>query len=452
MHILIVDDDETQRSLLAGYLKKRDYTVTTAVSGLEAIEKNQVKGFDLAILDLKMPEIDGIETMAKMKEIDPETYFIILTGYGTVETAVEAMKIGAYDYLSKPINLDELELIVERIREEQHVHWELEVLREEVDENLETESFVAQDKKMKELLSLISRVAKSDSTVLVYGESGTGKEVVARLIHKASRRKNCRFIPISCAALPETLLESELFGYERGAFSGAEKRKIGKFELAHKGTLFLDEIGDLSLSIQVKLLRVLQEFTFERLGSNTPIKADVRLISATNQDLKKKISSGTFREDLFYRLNVISVNLPPLRERKKDIKPLVDFFIDKFNGRCNRRINMISKDALDKLIRYDWPGNVRELENVIERAVVLCRGPVIEAKDLPLSAEPDESAGGAESMQQMEKIHIKKVLEKTDWNLSETARRLDIHRNTLRLKMREYHLQKDAGNAGSSAT
>lgn len=442
MHILIVDDDETQRSLLAGYLKKRDYTVTTAVSGLEAIEKNQVKGFDLAILDLKMPEIDGIETMAKMKEIDPETYFIILTGYGTVETAVEAMKIGAYDYLSKPINLDELELIVERIREEQHVHWELEVLREEVDENLETESFVAQDKKMKELLSLISRVAKSDSTVLVYGESGTGKEVVARLIHKASRRKNCRFIPISCAALPETLLESELFGYERGAFSGAEKRKIGKFELAHKGTLFLDEIGDLSLSIQVKLLRVLQEFTFERLGSNTPIKADVRLISATNQDLKKKISSGTFREDLFYRLNVISVNLPPLRERKKDIKPLVDFFIDKFNGRCNRRINMISKDALDKLIRYDWPGNVRELENVIERAVVLCRGPVIEAKDLPLSAEPDESAGGAESMQQMEKIHIKKVLEKTDWNLSETARRLDIHRNTLRLKMREYGITK----------
>ncbi len=452
MHILIVDDDETQRSLLAGYLEKRDYTVTTAVSGLEAIEKNQVKGFDLAILDLKMPEIDGIETMAKMKEIDPETYFIILTGYGTVETAVEAMKTGAYDYLSKPINLDELELIVERIREEQHVHWELEVLREEVDENLETESFVAQDKKMKELLSLISRVAKSNSTVLIYGESGTGKEVVARLIHKASRRKNCRFIPISCAALPETLLESELFGYERGAFSGAEKRKIGKFELAHKGTLFLDEIGDLSLSIQVKLLRVLQEFTFERLGSNTPIKADVRLISATNQDLKKKISSGTFREDLFYRLNVISVDLPSLRERKKDIKPLVDFFIDKFNGRCNRRINTISKDALDKLIRYDWPGNVRELENVMERAVVLCRGPVIQAKDLPLSAEPDESAGGAESMQQMEKIHIKKVLEKTDWNLSETAKRLAIHRNTLRLKIKEYHLQKDAGNAGSSAT
>lgn len=442
MHILIVDDDEAQRSLLAGYLKKRDYTVTTAVSGHEAIKKNQEKGFDLAILDLKMPEIDGIETMIKMKEIDPEMHFIILTGYGTVETAVKAMKIGAYDYLSKPINLDELELIIERIHEEQHVHRELELLREEVAENLETESFVAQDKKMKEVLSLISRIAKSDSTVLINGESGTGKEVVARLIHKASRRKNCRFIPISCAALPETLLESELFGYERGAFSGAEKRKIGKFELAHKGTLFLDEIGDLSLSIQVKLLRVLQEFTFERLGSNTPIKSDFRLISATNQDLKKKISNGTFREDLYYRLNVISINLPPLREIKKNIKPLVEFFIDKFACRCNRRISTISKGALDKLFRYDWPGNVRELENVIERAVVLCRGSVIEAKDLPLSVEPDESARGVESMQQIEKLHIRKVLEKTDWNLSETAKRLGIHRNTLRLKMKEYGIAK----------
>jgi len=266
MHILIVDDEEAQRSLLAGFLKKKDYTVTTAASGKEAIEKNETTGFDLAILDLKMPEIDGIETMVKMKEIDPETYFIILTGYGTVESAVEAMKLGAHDYISKPINLDELEMMIERIYEEQTVHRELEMLREEIDEEYKTESFIAESKKMKEVLSLVSRVAKSDSTVLINGESGTGKEVVARLIHKTSHRKSCRFIPISCAALPETLLESELFGYERGAFSGADKRKIGKFELAHKGTLFLDEIGDLPLSTQVKLLRVLQEFTFERLG------------------------------------------------------------------------------------------------------------------------------------------------------------------------------------------
>jgi DNA-binding NtrC family response regulator len=424
MHILIVDDDEAQRSLLAGYLKKKDYTVSTAASGREAIAENQDKGFDLVILDLKMPEIDGIETMTKMKEIDPETYFIILTGYGTVESAVEAMKIGAYDYLGKPINLDELELIIERIREEQHVHRELEVLREDVAENIETDAFVAQDKKMKEVLSLISRVAKSDSTVLIHGESGTGKEVIARLIHKASRRKNCRFIAISCAALPETLLESELFGYERGAFSGADKRKIGKFELAHKGTLFLDEIGDLPLSTQVKLLRVLQEFTFERLGGNAPIKADVRLISATNQDLKKKISEGSFREDLYYRLNVISVDLPSLRERKQDIKPLVEFFINKFAQRCGRRINTVSKGAIDKLLRYDWPGNVRELENVIERAVVLCRGSVIDEKDLPLSVETDGAYIGIESLKETEKLQIKKVLEKTNWNLSEAAKRL----------------------------
>ncbi len=438
MHILIVDDDEAQRGLLAGYLKKKDHAVTTAASGHEAIAENKDKGFDLVILDLKMPEIDGIETMTKMKEIDPGTYFIILTGYGTVESAVEAMKIGAYDYLGKPINLDELELIIERIHEEQHVHRELEVLREDVAENFETDSIVAQDDKMKEVLSLISRVAKSDSTVLIHGESGTGKEVIARLMHKASRRKNGRFIAISCAALPETLLESELFGYERGAFSGADKRKIGKFELAHRGTLFLDEIGDLPLSTQVKLLRVLQEFTFERLGGNVPIKADVRLISATNQDLKKKISDGSFREDLYFRLNVISIDLPPLRERKYDIKPLVEFFMNKFAHRCGRRVNTISKNAIDKLLRYNWPGNVRELENVIERAVVLCRGSVIDAKDLPLSVEIDETSGGVESLDEIEKMQIKRILEKTGWNLSEAAKRLGIHRNTLRLKMKEY--------------
>ena len=360
MHILVVDDEEAQRTLLAGFLEKKDYTVTTAASGKEAIDKNRITGFDLVILDLKMPEIDGIETMAKMKEIDPETDFIILTGYGTVESAVEAMKLGAYDYLNKPINLDELELMIERIHGEQTVHRELEILREEIEAEFEAGSFVAESKGMKEVLGFISRVAKSDSTVLIHGESGTGKEMVARLIHKASNRQNNRFIPISCAALPETLLESELFGYERGAFSGAEKRKIGKFELAHRGTLFLDEIGDLPLSTQVKLLRVLQEFTFERLGSNTTIKVDVRLITATNQDLEKKISDGTFREDLYYRLNVIAIVIPPLKTRKEDIKPLVEHFINKFSCRCNKKIKGISKQGLNKLLRYDWPGNIRE--------------------------------------------------------------------------------------------
>ncbi len=442
MHILIVDDEESQRTLLAGFLEKKGYTVTTAASGKEAVEKNRTTGFDLAILDLKMPEINGIETMTTMKEVDPETYFVILTGYGTIESAVEAMKSGAYDYLNKPINLDELELLIERIREEQTTHRELEVLREEIEEKFEAESFVAKSKKMKEVLSLVSRVAKSDSTVLIHGESGTGKELVARLIHHASNRENNRFIPISCAALPETLLESELFGYERGAFSGAVRRKIGKFELAHRGTLFLDEVGDLPLSTQVKLLRVLQEFTFERLGSNTPIKVDVRLISATNQELTENISRGTFREDLYYRLNVISIELPPLRERKEDINPLIGHFLKKYCG-VGSQLKGISKDALDKLLRYNWPGNVRELENVIERAVVLCRGGLIESRDVPLKTEFDKKMYDVESLHEVEKEHIKLILMRFGWNLSEAAKKLGIHRNTLRLKMKEYGIEKE---------
>lgn len=443
MHILVVDDDERQRDLLAGFLKKKDHTVTTLASGKEAIEKNRTTGFDLAILDLKMPEIDGVEAMTRMREIDPETYFIILTGYSTVESAVKAMKLGAYDYINKPINLDELELLIERIYEEQTLHQELAVLRDEIREDFKFESFVAESKKMKEVLGFISRVAKSNSTALILGPSGTGKELVARLIHEASARKNNRFIAISCAALPETLLESELFGYERGAFTGAEKRKIGKFELAHRGTLFLDEIGDLPLGVQVKLLRVLQEFTFERLGSNIPINVDVRLISATNQDLKKKIAERTFREDLYYRLNVITIEIPTLKERKDDVKPLTEFFIKKFSLKHNKQVAGISKAALNHLLRYDWPGNVRELENVIERAVVLCRGDVIETKDIPLQIEKNTLHYDSESLSVVEKEHIKMILEKTEWNLTAAAKKLGIHRNTLRLKIKEYGIEKE---------
>ncbi|KPJ71495.1 hypothetical protein AMJ52_08490 [candidate division TA06 bacterium DG_78] len=442
MHILVVDDEEKQRDLLAGFLRKKGYAVTTLASGKEAIEKNRTTGFDLAILDLKMPEVDGIETITRMREIDPETYFIILTGYGTVESAVEAMRCGAYDYINKPINLDELELLIERIYKEQTLHQELAALRDEIKEDVKFESFVADSKKMKDVLALISRVAKSNSTALLLGQSGTGKELVARLIHEASPRKNNRFIAISCAALPETLLESELFGYERGAFSGAEKRKIGKFELAHRGTLFLDEIGDLPLSIQVKLLRVLQEFTFERLGSNTPINVDVRLISATNQDLKKKIADGTFREDLYYRLNVITIEIPPLKDRREDIKPLTAHSIKKFSRKHNKQVKGITKDALSHLMRYDWPGNVRELENVIERAVVLCRSELIDVTDIPLRTGADTPHYESEILKDVEREHIKTVLQKVNWNLSEAAKRLGIHRNTLRLKIKEYGIEK----------
>jgi two-component system response regulator AtoC len=435
MHVLVVDDEQSQRELLAGFLKTKQYTVTIAASGAEAIQLNRTTGFDLVVMDLKMPELDGIETMARMKEIDPETSFIILTGYGTVESAVRAIKLGAYDYLNKPVNLDELELLVERIRDEQLTHQELVALQEEIHERFKSDFFIAESPAMKQLLGLIPRIAKSDSAVLILGESGTGKELIARLVHEASTRKNTRFVPISCAALPETLIESELFGYERGAFTGAEKRKIGKFELANQGTLFLDEIGDLPMMVQIKLLRVLQEFTFERLGSNAPVKVDVRLISATNQDLKKKIQAGAFREDLFYRLNVITIEIPPLRERREDIKPLTDFFIKRFTERSHKQLKGISKDAFSKLLRYEWPGNIRELENVIERAMVLCRGDLIESGDLPLKIETEKSY--------TEKQHIRSLLLKTSWNLSLTAEKLGIHRNTLRLKIKEYGLEKD---------
>jgi two-component system NtrC family response regulator len=442
MHILICDDEESQRGLLAGYLKNKGYNVTAAASGKEAVALNTNTGFDLAIMDLKMPEMDGIETMEKMKEIDPQTYFIILTGFGTVESAVKAMKLGAYDYLNKPVNLDELELLIKRIYEEQVTYEEIETLKKEVKDSMKFESFVAESDRMKEVIGLIPRIARSDSSVLVLGESGTGKELVARLVHEASPRKNNRFVAISCAALPETLIESELFGYERGAFSGAEKRKIGKFEMANTGTLFLDEIGDLPVTIQVKLLRVLQEFTFERLGSNLPIKADVRLICATNQDLMKKISEGNFREDLYYRLNVITMELPPLRDRKDDIKPLIDHFINKLAEKGRKKVMGVSREALNKLVRYDWPGNIRELENVIERALVLCRGDWIESADIPLKVESEKQDFRGESLADMEKQHIRDMLGKTSWNLIETATRLGIHRNTLRLKMKEYGIEK----------
>jgi len=442
MHILIVDDDESQRNLLAGFLGKKGHKISTASSGKEALVINSESGFDLAIMDLKMPELDGIETMRQMKQIDPETYYVILTGYGTVESAVQAMKQGAYDYLNKPVNLDELELIIERIHEESNIHQELEILRAEVEGKFRGDSFIAESPKMREVLSVIARVARSDSNVLLLGESGTGKDMVARMIHSASLRGDGRFIAISCAALPETLLESELFGYERGAFSGADKRRIGKFELAHKGTIFLDEIGEIPVSTQVKLLRVLQEFSFERLGGNTPIKVDVRLVTATNQDLRKKIAEGTFREDLFYRLNVITVTLPPLRERKDDIRLLAEHFVKKFSRKCPNEIKGISKDALAKMMRYAWPGNVRELENVMERAVVLCRGNYIGSNDVPLESSSAQQDPGVASLSDVEKDHIIATLEQTGWNLSETAARLGIHRNTLRSKLKQYGIRK----------
>jgi DNA-binding NtrC family response regulator len=446
--ILIVDDEKSQRDILAGYLDKEGHSVSTAESGFEALKLFEDKYFEVALIDLKMPGMDGIELLKKLKEINPEIQVIMMTAYGTIESAVEAMRLGAYHYVNKPINLDELKLNIKKALERYHLLSENKYLRTELEEKYRDVKIIGESKAIQEVLSTVSRVAKSKSTVLIRGESGTGKELVARAIHALSDRQDQRFIPVSCAALPETLLESELFGYEKGAFTGAVKRREGRFEVADGGTLFLDEIGDIPLETQVKILRAIEFQEFERLGGKETIKVDVRIISATNQDLEKKIHEGTFREDLYYRLNVISIFIPPLRERKKDLLPLVDHFIKKANQKCGKSIKGITPEVKDIILGYDWPGNVRELENVIERGVVLSRTDVIDKSDLPyfgLIKSKETATSINLSLRDMEKNHILNTLKMTDWNLGKAADILGIHRNTLRLKMKEYGIERVSG-------
>ena len=443
--ILIVDDEEAQRKQLAGFLEKQGFSVATAESGQMAIEISQRQYYEVALLDLKMPGMDGLELLKRLKELNPEIQVIMMTAYGTVETAVEAMQHGAYHYVNKPINLDELKLNINKALEKYHLLQENRYLKEELKSKFQDLQIIGSSKGMKEVLSTVSRVAKTKSTVLIRGESGTGKEMVARAIHALSDRADKRFVAVSCAALPETLFEAELFGHEKGAFTGAVKRKEGRFELADGGTLFLDEVGDIPLETQVKLLRVLESQEFERLGGKETLKVDVRIISATNQDLEKKIKEKSFREDLYYRLNVISLLIPPLRDRKEDILLLTDHFIRKANLKCGRKVKGITPEVKDIILSYDWPGNVRELENVIERGVVLSRTDVIDKNDLPylgLVKSQEVPPSLNLSLKEMEKNHIMNTLLKTDWNLNKSAEILGIHRNTLRLKMREYGIEK----------
>lgn len=445
--IIIVDDEEPQRQQLAGFLKKQGFSVTTAESGMEAMNLCQNKSFEIALIDLKMPGMDGIELLQKLKESNPEIQVIMMTAYGSVESAVAAMKLGAYHYINKPINLEELKLNINKALESYHLMMENKYLKEELEEKYKDVQIIGNSKVVKEVLSTASRVAKTKSTVLIRGESGTGKELVARAIHALSDRGDKRFVPVSCAALPETLFESELFGHERGAFTGAIKRREGRFELADGGTLFLDEVGDIPLETQVKLLRVIEFQEFKRLGGKETLKVDVRIISATNQDLEKKIREKSFREDLYYRLNVISIFIPPLKERKEDILLLVDHFIKKANQKCGRSIKGITPEVKDIILNYDWPGNIRELENVIERGVVLSRTEVIDKTDLPYHGLVSDKSfryipSASLSLKDMEKDHILRVLKEANWNLNKSAEILGIHRNTLRLKMKEYGIEK----------
>jgi DNA-binding NtrC family response regulator len=448
--ILIVDDEEAQRKQLAGFLEKQGFYVAIAESGEKALEISQNRYFEIALLDLKMPGISGLDLLKKLKELNPEIQIIMMTAYGTVETAVEAMKQGAYHYVNKPINLDELKLNINKALEKYHLLQENKYLKEELDSRFQDLQIIGYSIGIKEVLSTVSRVAKTKSTVLIRGESGTGKEMVARAIHALSDRADKRFVAISCAAIPETLFEAELFGHEKGAFTGAVKRKEGRFELADGGTLFLDEVGDIPLETQVKLLRVLESQEFERVGGKETLKVDVRIISATNQDLEKKIEEKSFREDLYYRLNVISLIIPPLRKRKDDILILADHFIRKANQKCGRKVKGITPEVKDIILNYDWPGNVRELENVIERGVVLSRTDVIDKNDLPylgLVKSQEFPSSLNLSLKDMEKNHILNTLLKTDWNLNKTAEILGIHRNTLRLKMREYGIERSEGGS-----
>ena len=370
--ILIVDDEPNIRRVLGAVFAKAGYEVFTAENGRKALDAISAEpSIDVMLCDLIMPDLNGVEVLRSAKEMNPQLSVVMITAHGTIRTAVDAMKLGAFDYITKPFDMDEIKLIVKNALERSRLLAENIQLKQELQSRYRFDGIVGDSRKMQEVFKIVERVASSNATVLVRGESGTGKELIARAVHYNSPRRDKPFIAVSCAALPETLLESELFGYEKGAFTGAVGQKAGRFELAHRGTLFLDEIPDISPAMQVKMLRVLQEREFERVGGTKPVRVDVRLLAATNRDLEQAVANGEFRPDLYYRLQVIQIFLPPLRERREDIPALVEHFIEKFNKENGKNIKFVSPEAMDLLMKYNWPGNIRELENAIERGVVL---------------------------------------------------------------------------------
>jgi len=447
VNILVVDDEEIVRGSLLDWLREDGYQVEAAEDGFKALEKFKERSWDIALIDLKMPKMDGLELLTKIKETRPETQVVIITAFATVNTAVQAIKIGAYDYLVKPFNPEELSMLIKRLVESQSLIKEISHLRKELHKQYQFYDLISKSAAMQKVFDLAHTIAKSNSNILILGESGTGKELLARAIHNESLRAAGPFIAVSCVALTETLLESELFGHEKGAFTDAIAQKKGKFELADRGTIFLDEIGDITPKLQLSLLRVLQEREFTRVGGTKSIKVDVRIIAATNRDLKKAVDEGKFRDDLYYRLNVISIDLPPLREHKEDIPLLVNHFIEKFNIEMGSKVERIAEEALDLLMKYHWPGNVRELENAIERAIVITKGTLIKAEDLHLSPQVLKEKGVVlpsddKTIKSIEKKHIVKVLEENNWNIQKTAAQLGIDRVTLYNKIKKYKLKQ----------
>jgi len=446
-NILVVDDEQAIRDSCQQALSRDGNKVEVAEDGSKGLAMLEEGAFDLVILDLKMPGLSGMEVLKRIKQDDPEVVVIVITGYATIESAVEAMKLGAYDFIPKPFTPEGLRMIVKRGLEKRKLWLENVLLRAQLKDKFGPEVIVGQSASMREVEKLVRQVAPTDSTVLICGGTGTGKELVARAIHSQSNRADKPFIVIDCGGLVENLFESELFGHLKGSFTGATETKYGRFEVANGGTVFLDEIGNISMNIQAKLLRVLQEKEIARVGSSQVIKVDVRIIAATNKDLLKCVKEETFREDLFYRLSVVPIVLPPLRERGEDIPLLANHFLAKYNKKREKNVTAISDQAMKVLTEYDWPGNVRELENVIERAVVLTRSGVIEPTDLWYyemggKTPPSSSADEVKSLAEAEREHILKTFRAFNGHIGKTSEALGIDRKTLRLKLRNYEVEE----------
>ncbi|MFB0524279.1 MAG: sigma-54-dependent transcriptional regulator [Phycisphaerae bacterium] len=445
-NILVIDDEETMRDSCRQTLSRSGNRIEVAEDGLSGLAMLEKESFDLVILDLKMPGLSGMEVLNKIKEGDPEAMVIVITGYATVESAVEAMKIGAYDFIPKPFTPDSLRVIVKRALEKRELALENVLLRGELKASFGPEVIVGKSESMKKVEELVRKVGPTDTTVLISGESGTGKELVARAIHRYSSRQDKPFVAVDCGSLVENLFESELFGHVKGSFTGATATKYGRFELANGGTLFFDEIGNISINIQTKLLRVLQEREITKVGSSQVIKVDVRIVAATNKDLQEAVKTGMFREDLFYRLSVVPIALPALRERRDDIPLLANHFLKKYNQKRGKNIRAISDKAMKALVEYGWPGNVRELENAIERAVVLTESDTIKPSDLfyyglTIETPSKSEVGEAKRLVDLEREHITKTLKMFNGHIGKTAESLGIDRKTLRSKLKRYAIE-----------
>jgi len=446
--LLIVDDDSTHRTMLRTLIGGWGYDVVDADDGSTAIEAVQKRPFDLVLMDVRMLKVSGLEALEEIKAFNPVIPVTIMTAYSSVETAVEALKKGAYDYLTKPLDFDKLRLTLERAMEHTRLKEENRILKENLGKHFDMQNIVGRSPAMVSLMETVAHVAPSEATVMITGASGTGKELIAGMIHYNSPRKEGPFVKINCAAITETLLESELFGHEKGAFTGADRRKEGRFYQAHQGSLFLDEVSEMPLTMQVKLLRVLQERELTRVGGEEVIKVDVRVITATNRDLVDLKRKGLFREDLYYRLNVVSLEIPPLKNRRDDIPLLAQHFLEMFSTKNNKEIKGFTPKAMDRLIRHDWPGNVRELMNAVERGVVLTRTEYLDVQDFAVMENASQSPAEAVpvfdgeennlSLEAVEKAAVLRMLEAADGNKSEAARRLGITRKTLHKKLKKY--------------